>query len=727
MYLESLMIRNYRKFGSENNITHFVNANNLGETKESEPSKLAQSSTLIIGKNNAGKTTITHALDLLVNQSPTSLKSSDFNMKYLRGLLSQYKKFFSPELEGDKEEEKPFEYPTLYFELSIKVINDENIFITNLAPFIPLDKESEQSIVIKVYYHLNEEEEFKEKVKEIISDQEGETAQLFALCDLLDEEETKYGCTFKNINDIEVKFDLAKLFSIEVIKANRHLDDLALTKAYQKIVKAIFQREDQDKTLDKDINTINQSIEKKPTLENTENSLQEVLKQIENTSSMGMKLLGNVTKEQVLSNLIRYVFTDHGDYIPENQFGLGYINLLNNIGHIVHYIDNYEGSSHKYRINMVFIEEPEVFMHPQMQEFFITRIDKGIAEILKINKAKEGGLDLFCQVVITTHSSHIVNSKIHSANSFNNINYITVEDKKAQVITLDDNILNEEVDGFTRKEDDKRKDLKFLKTHIKYKVSELFFADAVIFVEGITEENLLPFFIEGYSKLRDYHLSIFNINGAHQKLYLPLIEKLHIPCLIITDIDIKREDWEKNKKISKKEDEETSKKEGKETENTPCFAQVKNRLKGRKTTNTTLQSFFGKDDLPYDDYYEDENLYCVFQRKYIERQYATSLEEALILTNYDNTILHNALESTMEGIFENILGKDEEKDSKNLINSSFELQCKLGEGGRKSKFASNLLYELITSKENNFKIPQYIEDGFNWLSKKLASQEKGAK
>lgn len=290
MYLESLMIRNYRKFGSENNITHFVNANNLGETKESEPSKLAQSSTLIIGKNNAGKTTITHALDLLVNQSPTSLKSSDFNMKYLRGLLSQYKKFFSPELEGDKEEEKPFEYPTLYFELSIKVINDENIFITNLAPFIPLDKESEQSIVIKVYYHLNEEEEFKEKVKEIISDQEGETAQLFALCDLLDEEETKYGCTFKNINDIEVKFDLAKLFSIEVIKANRHLDDLALTKAYQKIVKAIFQREDQDKTLDKDINTINQSIEKKPTLENTENSLQEVLKQIENTSSMGMKL-----------------------------------------------------------------------------------------------------------------------------------------------------------------------------------------------------------------------------------------------------------------------------------------------------------------------------------------------------------------------------------------------------------------------------------------------------
>ena len=498
MYLESLMIRNYRKFGSENNITHFVNANNLGETKESEPSKLAQSSTLIIGKNNAGKTTITHALDLLVNQSPTSLKSSDFNMKYLRGLLSQYKKFFSPELEGDKEEEKSFEYPTLYFELSIKVINDENIFITNLAPFISLDKESEQSIVIKVYYHLNEEEEFKEKVKEIISDQEGETAQLFALCDLLDEEETKYGCTFKNINDIEVKFDLAKLFSIEVIKANRHLDDLALTKVYQKIVKAIFQREDQDKTLDKDINTINQSIEKNPTLENTENSLQEVLKQIENTSSMGMKLLGNVTKEQVLSNLIRYVFTDHGDYIPENQFGLGYINLLNIIGHIVHYIDNYEGNSHQYRINMVFIEEPEVFMHPQMQEFFITRIDKGIAEILKINKAKEGGLDLFCQVVITTHSSHIVNSKIHSANSFNNINYITIEDNQAKVITLDDNILNEKTD------EKKKDDLKFLKTHIKYKVSELFFADAVIFVEGVTEEDLLPFFIENHPSLRDY-------------------------------------------------------------------------------------------------------------------------------------------------------------------------------------------------------------------------------
>ena len=59
--------------------------------------------------------------------------------------------------------------------------------------------------------------------------------------------------------------------------------------------------------------------------------------------------------------------------------------------------------------------------------------------------------------------------------------------------------------------------------------------------------------------------------------------------------------------------------------------------------------------------------------------------------------------------------------------STFIRPEQLGEGGRKSKFASNLLYELITSKENNFKIPQYIEDGFNWLSKKLASQEKGAK
>ncbi|WP_410392096.1 ATP-dependent endonuclease [Enterobacter sp. CPE_E195] len=57
---------------------------------------------------------------------------------------------------------------------------------------------------------------------------------------------------------------------------------------------------------------------------------------------------------------------------------------------------------------------------------------------------------------------------------------------------------------------------------MKYKISELFFSDAVIFVEGITEETLINYYLEKHQKLSNHYISVFNINGAHGKLYLPL-------------------------------------------------------------------------------------------------------------------------------------------------------------------------------------------------------------
>ncbi|NMV21668.1 AAA family ATPase, partial [Vibrio parahaemolyticus] len=85
----------------------------------------------------------------------------------------------------------------------------------------------------------------------------------------------------------------------------------------------------------------------------------------------------------IIRRLIKYNFMDGEDYIPEDQFGLGYINLLNIIGEIIHFVDSYEDKSHFSRINLLFIEEPEAFMHPQMQEFFIKRIDDAVKKALE--------------------------------------------------------------------------------------------------------------------------------------------------------------------------------------------------------------------------------------------------------------------------------------------------------------------------------------------------------
>ncbi|HHK8597011.1 TPA: AAA family ATPase, partial [Vibrio parahaemolyticus] len=62
MYLKSFKIENYRKFGSENNVVEFVTPYSAKETQS-----VSNSTTLIVGKNNVGKTTITTALKHVVN------------------------------------------------------------------------------------------------------------------------------------------------------------------------------------------------------------------------------------------------------------------------------------------------------------------------------------------------------------------------------------------------------------------------------------------------------------------------------------------------------------------------------------------------------------------------------------------------------------------------------------------------------------------------------------
>lgn len=692
MYLESLTINNYRKFKNEHNTVSFVHSDNLVEKGDDENSNLARSSTLVIGKNNTGKTTITHAIDLLVNKSATSIKSSDFNMSYLQDFLKEF--ISSLENSTDDEKSRSLCMPELNFELKIKIINKDKILITNLSSFISLDADiNEDSILIKAFYKLREEAQFinnlKSRLKEIPTEEEAK--QLLALCDLIDHEETKFKLVIENSHAIEVNdFSFKDLFSVECIKANRHLDDLTLTRIYQKIIQASFNDETDLDNLDAEIKNINNTIEQNETITKTKGMLQDVLSEMESTTHVGMELQGNVTKEQIISNLIRYIFKEGEHFIPENQFGLGYINLLNIIGHLIRYVDSYDERSHLYKINLLFIEEPEVFMHPQMQEFFISRINKGVSKVLK-QKTGENN-ELRCQVVITTHSSHILNSKIHSSNSFNNINYVTDVENQANVIGLND-------DKFLIASGDRskktQKNLNYLKKHIKYKVSELFFADAVILVEGMTEETILPYFIESNNPLKEYHLSIFRIDGAHSKVYLPLLKILKIPCLIITDYDLKRDKAENESNLTA--------------------------INDRETTNTTLKDFFSDENnsIPYANYYERENICCVFQKDPIKGQYATSLEEALILTNYDNFILNDALKETMPQIYKTVFNGN----YTNLINKSYCLQSKLGVDSRKSKFSSNLLYELIISEgEHHFNIPKYIQDGFSWLSRQLTSK-----
>lgn len=712
MFLESLRIKNFRKFRDKNNIIHFVSSKSISATNkdESESSLISPSSTLIIGKNNTGKTTVARALTLISDKKKKP-SAYDFNIDYLRCLISKYE----AKLEQN-ENLDGMETPCLEFELKVRVaISDsEDIgsdLVNNLYQFVMISSETPDLVSIIVKCQMKEDQAFRNQLASIIKESHSENEEnkqlgyfnkLEKLCEYMDDEKL-FKLTYYTAAGIEVSDpSLSELIKIKEIRANRHLGDHVLTENFQKIIISQFKsNEDDKKKLGDEIDNINELI--RNSVQGKGISISDVLKEIENSNHVGVRLSGNVTEELILKQLIKYSFSEGDDYIPENQFGLGYVNLLNIIGEIIHYVDAYESESFRNKINLLFIEEPEAFMHPQMQEFFITRIDSAVRKVLALSKGEE----LHCQIAITTHSSHIVNSKIHSCNSFDDINYLTSVNKISEVVQLNDRVVGGEGKG--------DEDLKFIKKHIKYKVSELFFADAVIFVEGVTEETILRFYLDEDENLKNYYISVFNINGAHAKLYHPLIKVLKIPCLIITDLDVKRDGHEKNKKNESEENADGS----------IGYKQITS-LVGRKTTNETIKNFRSiklqeegldaiKDDIENIEYLDDENLYVVFQKDAIEEQFATSFEEALILTNFKDDMLNEVLKRCKPDIYKGIVGED--KDFTKLVAKSYELQKKLADS--KSDFANKLLYQLITSDDTDFSLPKYIKDGLEWLANAL--------
>ena len=508
----------------------------------------------------------------------------------------------------------------------------------------------------------------------------------------------------------ENKFKISDLLEVKRISANKIIDDKSLSETFNRIIKFRYKLDSkpdvQDAVAD-EIDKINETITEKVSGPHT-SSINTALSKIESSDRLEVSLRSDLTFEQILTNVIKYEYKEGNFHIPEGQFGLGYSNLMTIIGELIEYIERYPKQERHSKINLICIEEPEAFMHSQMQELFINHINDAIEYLLKDKHKK-----INSQLIITTHSSHILNSKIHSGNSFDNISYITIVDNLSNVVNLNDRNVMEDKPasdasaGAEIADDEKARkkrladDLKFLKKHIKYKVSELFFSDAVIFVEGVTEETVLSYYIDQNKKLNQYYISVFNINGAHGLVYHPLIKLLKVPNLIITDLDIQRTKDEKD-----------------------SCAQISD-LAGRTTTNKTIAKYNPEKDKidSLKGYFEDENIYVVFQREAVEGYYATSFEEAFILTNYQNSILNTVLSKVKPQIYSEVVGAENNKDK--LKEESHKLQSKLSKS--KSDFSNELLYEIVTSDDVGAipELPKYITDGLRWLTCSVKKQLNG--
>lgn len=684
MYLKKVSFGNFKKFRDKNNTVQFVSA---GDYKKDLSINVAPKTTLVVGKNNCGKTSIIDGLNKLVNTN--IFKASDFNFDYLKELLELYTINY---LEGEK-----IQLPFLSFIVTIGVDYSSDDIISNIIPFMSLDDIEKTEIDIYIEWAVKDRELFIKALKEFVP-KDYKSQRFDKFLDLIDKAE--FELSYYNSNgEKKNNFSLRKLIELTPICANKVNSTNCLSSAFCKIIDYRYSNIIDPKIvekLDENIININDSLTEDITSQHT-NGINTSLSKMILSDKCQVLLKSDLSFQKLISNVLKYEYVEGSNNIPEQQFGLGYTNLMMIIAEIITYMEKYPESSFNSQINLISIEEPETFMHPQMQEQFIKNINEMITSLLE-SKDKH----VNSQLIITTHSSHILNSKIHEGKTFDNINYITIINNFAHSVCLNDKVI---VTPPRKKKERWKQEqkIKFIKKHIKYKVSELFFADAVIFVEGITEYTLIEHYIDKNINLNKYYISVMLVDGAHALVYEKLISSLCIPTLIITDIDFKREKYEKGEIDSSGQK--------------PDYIQIaEEEIRGRTTTNKTISSFYksSKIECIIKDYKIIDNLMVVFQREPIEGYYATSFEEAFILTNHKNGILNEVLKKLKPDLYKDIISNG------GLIKNSYQLQKKLSDC--KSDFANELLYEILTNDDIP-ELPKYMQDGIKFLSDRLGANK----
>lgn len=673
MYLKKFKLINFRKFAEKENEIEFTDSQGIKKA-ENGSINIASTTTLLVGKNNSGKTTVFEVLDKLINgnsDSNSKFTFDDFNYEYIKNLIEEY---------GN---DKYDVLPGIEFVLTIGLDKGKEDLIVNLGYFIPIGYDADE-IKLFAKYEVVESEILKKQIKNEINSEtyteENKTECFYKLSKILNENISNYKLKYYDENGNEIKkFKLSNLIDFFKIQANKVTTDDCLSAAFNNIITA---RNKSDKSYDTTITEsyikeINNNLEVEFNNAHT-NEINKTLTSITD-NDITVKLRADLTFEKIIKNIVKYEYKENNNFVPENQFGLGYTNLMVIISKLVEYMEKYPESSFNSKINLIGIEEPETYMHPQLQELFISHINEAIKILLQQHEK-----NINSQIILSTHSSHIVNSKIHSGGTFNSINYISANGTNARAVSLNDNKISPV--GETAKDD-----LKFIKKHITFRASDLFFADAAILVEGAAENILLPYFISNDNILNKKFITILPINGAHALVYNKLIKLLQIPVSIITDIDVVRND-------SESED----------------FKQITS-INNKKTTNETIR-YYNNNSYVLDDkmdYFEDENIKVFFQKK--ENGYIpTSFEESIILVNYDNKVVNSALKSTKHRIYTEIVEKD--VNYENNKDNSYKWQCKLSND--KTKFANELLYKMMTT-DSVINLPNYIKDSFEYIKSKL--------
>ena len=650
---------------------------------------------LIVGKNNCGKTSVLTVLEKILNRNSNfTLTWEDINLIHRKEIFENIKRVSDT---PDSELE-----PILGINLQIWIQYSEEDSYQNIQPFMMDLNPDNNFIILEFTYTLPIQKlcDLNHQVSDFIND--FSKFELFMKKNMskffemqvysLGYNPSTQKLTEEKSNLLEMK-DVHKIIKVRGISASREVSNKENNHSLSKTSNR-FYKLNNGEDIDNNANSLLQSaiLKADETLtkaysgdDTNDGIFTQVFERVKkfggNDSEAELAIHSSLSEKDILSNNTTLYYKHDDSLLPETYNGLGYLNLYGIIFEIETLMADIKNEPAD--INLIYVEEPESHTHPQLQYIFI----KNIKDLLKEHndELKESG-DYSCiQTLITTHSSHIV-----SDCNFDDLIYFKRD--AGMVISKVFNSLKEEYGK-------DQLGYKFVKQYLTLNNSELFFADKVICIEGDTERILLPTMMQKVEisnplnqnsmiiPLLSQNISIIE-TGAHSQVFRKLFDFLGIKVLIITDID----------PANKSE----------KSRFTSCSA-----VNATSTTNASIKSFF---DISGDKIFSivaqksfadkitsDGRIRIAYQIPEDGKDYQPasfedafiSLNSQFILDNNENLIEYEALKSFSESDIYDFYHFARDKVNK------------------KSAFASSLLY--FEDDQNTWKVPKYISEGLLWL------------
>ena len=662
--------------------------------------------TLIVGRNNSGKSSLVDLLVDLLEEKKTKLSFFDFSKSSYTDFKDAFLNYeiYKKSME-DKTDEKDqytkrinFEdsLPRIELKLTIEyekediISNGERIKsrdnLTALSEFIVDVDTSRNDALISIEYDCDNKVKFAKNYFESTNGIDDDDLKYKQMLMFLEANITEYYAIklyevdknkpeYKNI--IEKRHLIDNVVLTKSIVAQRSVDDnskdnkRALGKGFEQYYKSTDLGEDTRKDIKEALESASEKLEKE-----YGNLFKNILAELSDFGAKTPTKIPSITiksildPEKVLKDNIRYFYKDDESdlHFPENYNGLGYSNLIYMLLQFANFFEEFKNSNPKPNFMLLLLEEPEAHMHPQMQQVFIKNINNFLE-----NKNES------VQLIITTHSSHILaESGISKKTDFSRIRYFDNTDDLLEIRDFSN----------LKIKNNYEKTIQFLRQYLTLHKCDLFFADKVILVEGHTERMLLPQMIQNEAKsLQNQYITIIEVGGAYAQKFKDLLEFINVKTLIITDIDSVK------KKLKSDGEEEGHAKKCRVSDN------------NAKTSNSTLKTWIPQEEnisvlleiQPEKKINEKIRVaYQIPEKK--SETCGRSFEEAFILKNQiflkDNKTKVNLFNDYKDTYI---------LDSKNAYQIAPDI----------SKEKIQFTFDLMTI--NGWETPLYISEGLKWL------------